>query len=135
MTGRCSAGISWFSCLVRPIIASCFATAAYHIIEEHNSDYAAANFQEGNYLQVEVAARLANSPHPALAKQFMQFVTSPQFQQTLPTGNWMYPVINTPLPAGYQQLTVPKTALQFTPAEVAAHREAWISAWQNAVSH
>ncbi|ARU95165.1 thiamine ABC transporter substrate binding subunit [Tatumella citrea] len=117
------------------LVLSYTTSPAYHIIEEHNSDYAAANFPEGNYMQVEVAARLKDSPHPALAKQFMQFVTSPAFQQTLPTGNWMYPVIKTTLPAGYQQLTVPKTALQFTPEEVATHRDAWISAWQNAVSH
>lgn len=117
------------------LVLSYTTSPAYHIIEEHNPDYAAADFAEGNYLQVEVAARLKNSPSPALAKQFMQFVTSPSFQETLPTGNWMYPVIKTPLPAGFQQLTVPKTALQYSPAEVAEHRAAWIDAWQNAVSH
>ncbi|MSE19480.1 thiamine ABC transporter substrate-binding protein, partial [Pantoea agglomerans] len=56
------------------------------------------------------------------------------FQRTIPTGNWMYPVIDTPLPAGFSALTVPATALQFSPEEVASQRSGWISQWQRAVS-
>ncbi len=83
---------------------------------------------------MEVAAQLAGSKQPALAQRFMQFIVSPAFQQTIPTGNWMYPVIKSDLPAGYQALKVPQKALQFSPAEVADQRAAWISAWQRAVS-
>lgn len=56
------------------------------------------------------------------------------FQNAIPTGNWMYPVANVTLPAGFEQLTKPATTLEFTPAEVAAQRQAWISEWQRAVS-
>ncbi|WP_029684602.1 thiamine ABC transporter substrate binding subunit [Tatumella saanichensis] len=134
VTGGWSEAYSLFLKGESDLVLSYTTSPAYHIIEEHNHDYAAADFSEGNYLQVEVAARLKNSPHPALAKQFMAFVTSPAFQQTLPQGNWMYPAVKTPLPAGYQQLSVPATALQFTPQQVAEHRAAWVDAWQNAVS-
>lgn len=41
---------------------------------------------------------------------------------------------NVTLPAGFEQLTKPATTLEFTPAEVAAQRQAWISEWQRAVS-
>ncbi|MBY4889673.1 thiamine ABC transporter substrate binding subunit [Pantoea sp. DY-15] len=116
------------------LVLSYTTSPAYHIIEEKKENYAAAKFSEGHYLQVEVAAQLASSKQPKLAQQFMQFMVSPAFQQTIPTGNWMYPVIKSDLPAGYQTLQVPTKALQFTPAEVADHRAAWISAWQRAVS-
>ncbi len=116
------------------LVLSYTTSPAYHIIEEKKSNYAAASFSEGHYLQVEVAARLASSKQPALAEQFMQFIVSPAFQQTIPTGNWMYPVIKRDLPEGYQALAVPQKALQFSPAEVASQRAAWISAWQRAVS-
>jgi thiamine ABC transporter, periplasmic binding protein len=116
------------------LVLSYTTSPAYHIIEEKKDNYAAAPFSEGHYLQVEVGAQLANSKQPQLAQQFMQFMVSPAFQSTIPTGNWMYPVIKSDLPAGYQALPVPANALQYTPTEVADHRAAWISAWQRAVS-
>ena len=116
------------------LVLSCTTSPAYHIIEEKKDNYAAAPFAEGHYLQVEVAARLANSKQPKLAQQFMQFMVTPAFQNTIPTGNWMYPVIKTDLPAGFASLSVPKTALQFSPEEVASHRSQWVSQWQRAVS-
>ena len=41
--------------------------------------------------------------NPALAEQFMQFMLTPDFQKTLPTTNWMYPVIDMPVAAGLRQ--------------------------------
>jgi len=116
------------------LVLSYTTSPAYHIIEEKKENYAAASFAEGHYLQVEVAAQLASSKQPALAQQFMKFMVSPDFQRTIPTGNWMYPVIDTPLPAGFTALSVPSTALQFSPEEVASQRSGWISQWQRAVS-
>ena len=116
------------------LVLSYTTSPAYHIMEEHNQDYAAANFSEGHYLQVEVAAQLAQSPQPALAHQFMQFIVSDAFQRTLATGNWMYPATQQALPKAIQQLPVPQHALQYSAAEVAASRSAWIGAWQTAVS-
>lgn len=117
------------------LVLSYTTSPAYHIIEEKKENYAAASFAEGHYLQVEVAAQLASSKQPALAQQFMKFVVSPDFQRTIPTGNWMYPVIDTPLPAGFAALNLPSIALQFSPEEVASQRSGWISQWQRAVSH
>ncbi|MEZ3501244.1 thiamine ABC transporter substrate binding subunit [Pantoea sp. KPR_PJ] len=116
------------------LVLSYTTSPAYHLIEEKKENYAAASFSEGHYLQVEVAAQLASSKQPALAQQFMQFMLTPAFQHAIPTGNWMYPAIKSDLPAGYQTLTVPQTALQFTPQEVAQQRANWTGAWQRAVS-
>ena len=116
------------------LVLSYTTSPAYHLIEEKKENYAAAPFTEGHYLQVEVAAQLASSKQPKLAQQFMQFMLTPAFQNAIPTGNWMYPVIKSDLPAGFQTLSVPQTALQYSPQEVAQQRANWISAWQRAVS-
>ena len=117
------------------MVLSYTTSPAYHLIEEKKDLYAAANFSEGHYLQIEVAGKLKASKQPELAERFMQFMVSPTFQNTIPTGNWMYPVIKTELPAGFEQMTVPQTALQFSAEEVAQQRGNWIRAWQTAVSH
>ncbi|WJV61995.1 thiamine ABC transporter substrate binding subunit [Pectobacteriaceae bacterium CE70] len=117
------------------LVLSYTTSPAYHIIEEKKTNYAAANFSEGHYLQVEVAGQLASSKHPQLATRFMQFMLTPAFQQIIPTTNWMYPVIKTELPAGYNALTIPAHTLEFTPQQVAQQRNNWIQAWLRAVSH
>ncbi|MFP1452650.1 thiamine ABC transporter substrate-binding protein [Escherichia coli] len=50
------------------LVLSYTTSPAYHILEEKKDNYAAANFSEGHYLQVEVAARTAASKQPELAK-------------------------------------------------------------------
>lgn len=61
------------------------------------------------------------------------FVVSEEFQSQIPTGNWMYPVVDTALPSGFEQLSVPSTALSFNSDEVAKHRKTWIREWQSAL--
>ncbi|MGJ3437221.1 thiamine ABC transporter substrate binding subunit [Serratia sp. Je.1.23.a] len=117
------------------LVLSYTTSPAYHLIEEKKDSYAAADFSEGHYLQVEVAGKLKASKQPELAERFMQFMVSPAFQNAIPTGNWMYPVIKTSLPAGFDQMTVPQTALQYSAEDVAKQRSNWIRAWQTAVSH
>lgn len=116
------------------MVLSYTTSPAYHLIEEKKSQYAAANFSEGHYLQVEVAGQLKSSKQPELAQKFMKFMLDKPFQDSIPTGNWMYPVVKSPLPAGFDTLTVPSNSLQYTPQEVASQRSQWISAWQRAVS-
>lgn len=116
------------------LVLSYTTSPAYHVIEEKKDNYAAAAFNEGHYMQVEVAARVADSKQPALAKQFMKFVVSDDFQKNIPTGNWMYPVTKATLPDAFNQLVKPTVTLQYTPAEVEQNRSDWVSAWQRAVS-
>lgn len=116
------------------MVLSYTTSPAYHIAEEHSDRYAAAQFEEGHYLQVEVAGVLRHSPQPALADQFIQFITTPAFQNAIPTGNWMYPVTDVPLPTAFATLPLPQKTLSFTPDEVAQQRADWIRAWQNALS-
>lgn len=116
------------------MVLSYTTSPAYHIIAENDQRFAAANFSEGHYTQVEVAAKVKGSAHPELADQFMQFILSDEFQSAMPTGNWMYPVTDIKLPQGYESLTVPAKALSFSSDQVAENRRAWIREWQSALT-
>lgn len=99
---------------------------AYHIIAENDQRYAAAEFTEGHVEQVEVSGILKSSPHQDLARQFLAYMASPEGQKTLPTTNWMYPVIDlgTDLPPAFG--TQPAKVLPVDEATVTAKRNAWI---------
>lgn len=115
------------------LVLSYTTSPAYHIIAEQDQRFAAADFAEGHYTQVEVAAKVAGSSNQKLADEFMQFIVSDSFQSNIPTGNWMYPVVDSNLPAGFESLTIPAKALSFSPEEVANNRKAWIREWQSAL--
>ena len=119
-----------------PLVLSYTTSPAYHLIAEASDDYAASAFAEGHYMQIEVAARLAAGKQPELAEHFLRFMISNGFQQHIPTGNWMYPVIELGdgLPAGFETLITPSIALTFSPEEVAKQRKSWVNAWLDALS-
>lgn len=116
-----------------PMVLSYTTSPAYHVMMESTDRYKAAAFAEGNYLQVEVAARLKTSDQPELAKLFLAFLTSRAAQEKLPTTNWMYPVIDLgdALPQAFRDLKVPAKALLMPSDQVAANRSAWIEEWLN----
>lgn len=116
------------------MVLSYTTSPAYHLIAEHDDQYATANFAEGHYMQVEVAAKVQGTPNDKLADEFLQFMLSNEFQALMPTGNWMYPVTDVALPKGFETLSVPTKSLSFSAEEVAAKRRGWIREWQNALT-
>ncbi|HHQ4696085.1 TPA: thiamine ABC transporter substrate binding subunit [Aeromonas veronii] len=116
------------------MVLSYTTSPAYHLIAENKPQYQAAAFEEGHYRQVEVAAKLKSAKQEKLADQFLQFMVSPAFQQEIPTGNWMYPVIDTPLPKGFEQMITVTKPLAFSSDEVATNRKGWIREWLQAVT-
>lgn len=116
------------------MVLSYTSSPAYHLIAENKPQYQAAAFEEGHYRQVEVAAKLSSATQGKLADKFLQFMTSPAFQNEMATGNWMYPVIDTPLPKGFEQMITVAKPLAFSSDEVAANRKNWIREWLQAVT-
>jgi thiamine transport system substrate-binding protein len=118
------------------MVLSYTTSPSYHLIEEKTDKYAAADFAEGNYLQIEVAAKLAHAPQPALADRFLAFMLTPAFQSAVATTNWMYPV-KTPaegLPVGFATPLPKEKSLLFTPEDSAENRRAWVDEWLKAMS-
>ncbi|MGR5519239.1 thiamine ABC transporter substrate binding subunit [Vibrio sp. PNB22_4_2] len=116
------------------LVLSYTTSPAYHLIAEDDAKYASADFAEGHYMQVEVAAKVKSSQNSELADQFMNFILSDDFQSAMPTGNWMYPVTDVELPKGFATLSVPSKSLSFSADEVAKKRKSWIREWQSALT-
>ncbi len=118
------------------MVLSYTTSPAYHLIAENDSSKAAAAFDEGHYMQVEVAGKLAASDQPDLADRFLQFMVGDAFQSIIPTTNWMYPAV-TPkggLPKGFETLVTPAKALLLPEDEAAAVRDAALAEWRDALS-
>jgi len=109
------------------MVLSYTTSPAYHLVEEQNDRYAAAAFDEGHYLQVEIAGILQSSPHKDLAGKFLAYLVSPEAQALIPHTNWMYPVADGPVPDGFAGLVAPDPVLLLPDAEVAAHSGDWIA--------
>jgi thiamine transport system substrate-binding protein len=92
-----------------PLVLSYTTSPAYHQMMENTDRYKAVNFAEGNYLQVEVAARLKTSDQQDLAQKFLAFLVSRPAQEKIPTTNWMYPVVDLgdALPEAFRKLPAP----------------------------
>jgi thiamine ABC transporter, periplasmic binding protein len=119
-----------------PMVFSYTTSPAYHMVAEETDRYQAAPFAEGHYLQIEVAGLLKNAPDPELARAFLKFMITPQFQNEIPTNNWMLPAgpVDADLPDAFGKLVSPEKTLILPPEEVAEHRKAWIDEWLGAMS-
>jgi len=118
------------------MVLSYTTSPAYHLIAEGDDSKAAAIFDEGHYMQIEVMGRLAASDTPDLAKDFLAFMGSDAAQAILPTTNWMYPARMPAegLPEGFAAPVPPSQALIYSADEAAALRDAALSEWQTALS-
>jgi thiamine transport system substrate-binding protein len=119
-----------------PYVLSYHTSPAYHVVSDKTDRYKAAEFAEGHYIQIEIAGMLKGAKDKALAKQFLEFMLSPGFQDQIPENNWMLPVVPTsqPLHEAFSNLIQPKKTFLFSSEEVAQNRRAWIDEWLNAMS-
>ena len=114
------------------MVLSYTTSPAAHIMFENNYDYSAINFSEGNYITIEFAGILKSSKNKLLAKKFLRFMLTEDFQSIIPLTNIMYPVIKiNDLPEAYKSLEIPKV-LQIDPAIINSNKEFWIEEWLNA---
>jgi thiamine transport system substrate-binding protein len=117
-------------------VLSYTTSPAYHLIAEEDASKVAWGFEEGHYIQVEVAGKVASSDQPELADQFLAFMVSDAFQSIIPTTNWMYPAA-TPaggLPEGFETLITPAKALLLSAEEAASMRVKALDEWRTALS-
>lgn len=118
------------------MVLSYSTSPAYHLIAEEDDSFAAANFDEGHLLQIEVAAKVATTAVPELADAFLAFLLGDAAQAEIPTTNWMYPAVlpTAGLPKGFETLISPETSLVLSPNEAADLSAEAISAWREALS-
>ena len=116
------------------MVLSYTTSPAYHAIEEKTERYQAAAFEEGQYLQIEVAGVLKETAKLDLAKEFLAFLVSKEAQQILPTTNWTLPVRDdVDLPEAFSNLVKVDKPILVDPETVAKNRRAWTDEWLQAV--
>jgi len=118
------------------MVLSYTTSPAYHIIAEKDSRFSAARFSEGHYQQIEVAGLVQSSQQKPLAREFLRFMLSEDFQSIIPTTNWMYPaaLASDRLPVDFRQLIDPSPALLMDDKLVASKRKAWVDEWLEVMS-
>ena len=117
-------------------VLSYTTSPAYHLIAEEDASKTAWGFDEGHYMQVEVAAKVAGTDQPDLADQFLAFMVTDAFQGVIPTTNWMYPakIPAEGLPEGFETLMTPEKALLFSAEDAAEIRDQALEEWRTALS-
>ena len=119
-----------------PMVLSYSTSPGYHIAVDETDQYQAAAFDEGHYLQVEVAAVLEGSKNKELAREFLAFMLTPEFQTALPLTNVMYPAtdIGDELPEAFSELITPTKTLLIDTETVRDERKAWTNEWLDATT-
>ena len=114
------------------LVLSYTTSPAYHIMAEEDKKYKAAIFNEGHYLQVEVAAITTKGEKNKLSRDFMKFILSENFQSVIPTTNWMFPVTDIKVPETFEQIPKPEKVLLMDSSIIEKNRKIWISEWRRA---
>lgn len=114
-----------------PMVLSYSTSPGYHMEIDQTERYQAAAFDEGHYLQVEIAALLKSSTNKDLGTQFLNYLVSREAQGAIPLGNVMYPVtdIGESMPASFSKLIKPAKTLLISTEEVRDNRKQWINEW------
>ena len=87
------------------------------------------------YRQIEFAGVLAGTDHPAEARLLIDFMLSPDFQETIPLTWFVFPAnSDVELPPEFIEHTiVPAAPITLDPALIEANRERWITEWSDLV--
>ncbi|MDR2942270.1 MAG: thiamine ABC transporter substrate-binding protein [Treponema sp.] len=85
-----------------PMVLSYTTSPGYHLEYEETERYKAAIFSDGHAMQIEAAGLVKTAKNKNNAKRFLDFMISPDFQNIIPLTNWMYTVIDIPLPASFR---------------------------------
>ena len=119
-----SSGYGLFTKGEAPMVLSYTTSPGYHLEYEQTERYKAAIFTDGHPLQIEAAGLLGAAKNKDNAKAFLDFMVSPDFQNIIPLTNWMYPVIDIPLPPSFR--INPKSDKPLRPGPVS---EAELNEW------
>lgn len=113
------------------MVLSYTTSPSYHKIAEEDDNYAAAIFDEGHYLQIELAGILKSSTNQELAQGFMKYLVSQDAQKIIPTTNWMFPVVELEggLPEGFATPLTKEQTLLLDDQDVGANTKAYIDAF------
>lgn len=113
-----------------PIVLSYATSPAYHVEVENSARYLAAPMEEGFYRQVEGMGIVKGSKHQELAKKFIDFMLTPDFQKEIPLTQWVFPINPTvELPKSFEYAAKSDRFLTLDPERIEQNYDKWLKAW------
>ncbi|MHB8606481.1 MAG: thiamine ABC transporter substrate-binding protein, partial [Thermoplasmatota archaeon] len=90
---------------------------------------------QGEWLQIEAIGLLNNSAHASLAKQFIEFAQSKEYQESASFQMFVYPVTtDAHAPDFFTLVNQPSTPATLPPAQMTkANESAWLTGWTDAM--
>jgi thiamine transport system substrate-binding protein len=119
----------------RPIVLS-YASSPPFTIPEGGDTPTTGALLETCFRQVEYAGVLAGAENPEGAQQLLDFLLSDEVQADIPGSMYMYPVSTAvELPSDWTAWApLATTPFEVAPADIAAHRDAWVKEWTDVVT-
>ncbi len=113
-----------------PMMVSYATDEAYDYYYYKGSKIGVIIPSDGAYIEVEYAGILKGAKHLGLAKEFMNFVYTKEFQEAIPLNQWMYPVTKVPLPKVYKKY-VPKITkmVMVKSSSIEKNLSKWLKEW------
>jgi ABC transporter periplasmic binding protein, thiB subfamily len=111
------------------IMVSYATDGAYSYHEYGSLKYLPVVMEEGAFVQIEYAAIVKNSKNIELAKKFIEFVLSKEFQSQVPLNQWMYPVVEIELPEAYKYAPKIDKVLSFDYGIFEQKGKDWLEKW------
>jgi len=118
-----------------PMMVSFSTDHAYDVIANGSDRIRVLLLENQGYRTIFGAGVVDTGDQVELAKQFVNFLLSPEVQALLPTSEWMFPANpNALLPvAFYQNAVNPPQAVSVEAAAVGENLERWLRAWSNVI--
>lgn len=116
----------------RPLVLSYATSPAYTVDGDASTTEA---LLDTCFRQVEYAGVLKGSANEIGARQFIDFLLSPEVQAAIPENLYMYPALtDTPLPAEWTKFApLSEHPIQVSNEVIGANRDLWIKEWTEAI--
>lgn len=87
---------------------------------------------DGVFRQTEYAGVIKGAKNPEGAKAVIKFLLGKEFQSSLPTAMYVYPIVaGTPLPPEWEKFTRVATKTYGDTLDIDANRDNWLKAWSS----
>jgi thiamine transport system substrate-binding protein len=111
-----------------PIVLSYSSSPAFEVRD--NGESQTESIMDGCFRQTEYAGVLANAKNPSDAAKFIEFLTSTEFQATLPDTMYVYPAVDSvALPEAWSTWAPAASAPVGGELDIAANRKTWLENW------
>lgn len=130
VTSGWSDSYSRFEAGEAPMMVSYATDGAYSYYYYQSTRYKSFIPEDGSYVQIEGAGVVKGTQNEELAKQFIEFILTDDFQKEIPLNQWMFPVTNVKLPDAFKYAIIPDKILSLDTEELENNLENWLNQWE-----